>query len=53
MGQASRDAELADGTLEQQVNHCQAAQQAQDQQQEILPTEGSAGQIGTAGGPEK
>lgn len=51
---ASRDAELADGTLEQQVNHCQAAQQAQEQQQEILlPAEGSAGQEGTAGGPEK
>jgi len=53
-GQTSRDAELAGSTLEQQVNHCQAAQQAQEQQQETLPpAEGSARQEGTAGGPEK
>lgn len=53
-GQASRGAELTDGALEQQSNHCQAAQQkAQEHQQVLPPAEGSAGQEGTAGAPEK
>lgn len=50
--QTSEEAEHTDGTIEQNIGDCPAAQQkSQEQQQELLPAEGSAEQEGTANAP--